>query len=123
MSKHEMNEPAIVKFLAELLWEKYDRKNPKYPSFSQHGDEITVWTTRPMHAGWLFDPFNDISHAFMVRDKIRDDEDGDDLRDKFVSAYFRYNEFDEIWDVSAERISVSAVRALGTPEEIEECGL
>lgn len=127
----EMNEKAITKFLAEKVmgWELHKGVNPgggieNYWMLPQGG----VFQHSPPGIGEArekdFDPMNDIKHAFMVRDRILElSEEDEELQDRFEIAYERYNEFDTIFDVSAERLSLSAARALATDALIREFGL
>jgi hypothetical protein len=108
-----MNETKITKFLAEQVmgWQ------PFLPETNPYN-----FVTPPIGEVVFFDPMNKIEHAFMVRDAIRDTEDYE-LLEKYEDAYRRYNAFDEIWDVSAERLCIAAVKAKATDAQLKGWGL
>ncbi len=126
-----MKETEVTRYLAtEVMGWPFIRK-----VVDGHGFEMDAYYSKD-EEGWMcmpvdhdyywsgstdipFDPIHNIEHAFMVRDALRDTEDYD-VMEKFEDAYRNYNAFDEVWDVSAERLSASAVRATATEQQIAE---
>lgn len=107
-----MKEAEITRFLATDVLQK--------ELFEDGSDYIAI----KIDGYWQeFDPIHKIEHAFMVRDAILELDETGDIADKFELAYERYNDFNTLFDVSAERISVSAVRALAADAQIQEMGL
>lgn len=119
-----MNEAKIARFLAEFLWDEHDKENPKYPSFTQNGDEIIVWYPMKIHTGWFFDPIHRVEHAFMVVEKMEGwtfDLSLDGSWDCVLHKYPKLARSEA--DTPAKAISIAAVCALATDAQIQEMEL
>lgn len=117
----KINESAITKFLAEKVMEWHVEVRNFLYFWIDKNNEIVMNLAQ-------FDPIHNMAHVFKAREAF-----GDKVVAVFKESQWEAGRLHDIFEgsfrdtdflnVEPSDFCIAAVRALGTPEEIEECGL
>lgn len=136
----EINERAVVIFLLKKMgFKSVDERNYKRPYYQMSGGKVILFAVKS-EPGFFFFPFSDISHAWMVVEKLLETtnnafwigNEGDGSAGWFVALNKNPNPsvvlpetgYEFYKNLTApEAITIAAARALASDEEIVEFGL